>query len=148
MQHVLPLLIEQAQAARDQQSVRLKQAQQAVQQAQATLQRLLEFRAECLSRSPAATLGRGDGGQLADYQRFVSRLDEAIAMQRREAQAREGVVGQQQQLLVQCQQRMLAFETLSRRQAQQRDRREQRRGQREADEFAARAVARQENPQP
>jgi flagellar FliJ protein len=148
MQQVLPLLIGQARAARDQQAARLQQAQLAVQQARATLERLQAFRLECLARSPAATLGRADGAALADYQRFVTRLDDAITSQQGEVALRESVATQQQQVLQQAQQRLLAFDTLARRHAQQRATRELRRDQRQADEFAARATARAQDRQP
>ncbi len=147
MRAVLPLLIERAQAARDAQSARLRQAQQAQAQAGATLQRLQAFRQECLARSPAA-LGRGDGPGMADYQQFVSRLDEAIGLQTQDVEARRLQAEHQQRLLADCQQRLLAFETLDRRQAQQRHAREQRRDQHAADEFAARAATRTEDPLP
>ncbi|RYY63517.1 MAG: hypothetical protein EOO24_57515, partial [Comamonadaceae bacterium] len=124
MEHVLPLLVEQALAARDQQAAVLRQAQGALQQARATLERLQAFRLECLSRSPAATLGRADGAALADYQRFVTRLDDAIASQGQEASRRQGAVAHQQQLLQQAQQRLLAFQTLGGRYARQRASRE------------------------
>jgi flagellar FliJ protein len=148
MQQVLPLLIEQARAARDQQAARLRQAQGGVQQARATLERLQAFRLECLACSPAATLGRADGAGLADSQRFVTRLDDAIASQQDEVARHQSAAAQQQQVLQQAQQRLLAFDTLSRRYAQQRATRELRRDQRQADEFAARASARTQDSQP
>ena len=148
MLHVLPHLIEQATQDRDREAARLQQAQRAVQQASATLERLRVFRLECLARSPAASHGRGDGATLADYQRFVSRLDEAIAMQGQEVAQRDQLAAQQQQRLVAAQQRLLAFDALQRRQLQQRHLRDQRREQRAADEFAARALARAEDRLP
>jgi flagellar FliJ protein len=148
MLHVLPQLIEQATQGRDREAARLQQAQRTVQQARSTLERLQAFRLECLARSPAASHGRGDGATLADYQRFVSRLDEAIVMQGHELAQREQQAAQQQQRLVAAQQRLLAFDTLKRRQLQQRHAREQRREQRAADEFAARAFVRAEDRQP
>ena len=142
MQHALPLLIDTAMAARDQQSAALGQAQQAVQQARATLQRLREFRAECLARSAAGTLGKATSQSLQDYQQFVARLDEAISMQLQLVSERESLATAQQVKLMRCQQRLLAFETLSKRDKQQQLMREQRRDQHTCDEFAARASAR------
>lgn len=142
MDQALPLLIDRATESRDRQSARLAQALKSVQQAQATLERLRAFRLECLSRSPAAQLGRGDGQTLAAYQTFIARLDEAIAMQQREATLRQSQADQQQALLGQCQQKLLAFETLSKRAAQRRELKAARKSQRESDEFAARAFAR------
>ena len=149
MKHALPLLIERAQAARDQQAARTRQARQSATQAQATLQRLQAFRGECLARSPAAVGGSADGASLAGYQQFVTRLDEAIGMQGQEAGLRERMADEQQRQLLQHQQRLLAFQTLARRQAQQQAHREQRLDQRTSDEFAARAAAaHQQDPQP
>lgn len=142
MKHALPLLIETAEAARDQQSARLAQARQAVAQAVATLERLRDFRAECLARSAAGTLGGTDGTALQDYQRFVARLDEAIGQQQQQVRQRELQVEHQQIQLQRCQQRLLAFETLRKREANAAAARTLRREQREADEFAARSYAR------
>lgn len=142
MKHALPLLLQSAATARDQQSAALAQARQAQAQAQSTLERLSEFRADCLARSAAGTLRGSDGGAMRDYQRFVDRLDEAITMQQHELARRAERVAGEQQRLQRCQQRLLAFETLQRREAQAAAAREQRREQRESDEFAARAIAR------
>ena len=146
MDQVLPLLIESAEAARDRQAGALRQAQQAVQQAQDTLARLRQFRADCLARSAGGSLGRADAQSLGDYQRFVARLDQAIVMQQHEAQLRESRVVAAQQQLMQCQQKLLAFQTLTQRRARQREAVATRREQREADEFAARAFQRQSSP--
>ena len=53
MEAVLPQLIERAQAARDRLAFEARQTAQALQQSQATLERLRQFRAEYLARSPA-----------------------------------------------------------------------------------------------
>ena len=142
MEHVMPRLLEQATTARDEQSRAVHRARAHAQQAVDTLARLDAFRAECLARTPAATLGRADGAQLADTQRFLSRLDDAIRLQRQESVLRDAAAVRQQQLLVQAQQRLLALQALAQRQADERRRREARRGQAEADEFAARASGR------
>lgn len=142
MEHVLPHLIETARVARDRQAVGLRQAQQGVQQALATLERLTQFRADSLARSAAGTLGVTHTQALQQQQRFVSRLDEAVAQQREELALRQAHAETQQQELVKCQQRMLAFETLAKRRANERERKAQRLQQRQSDEFAARAAAR------
>ena len=146
MKHVLPLLIERAQAQRDRQAAAARQARQSAAQAESTLQRLGEFRGECLSRSAAAQLGRADGASLAGYQVFVGRLDAAIGLQAREATLRAGHADDQQQRLLQQQRRVLAFEALARRDTLERSRREQRRDQRTTDDFAARAAAPDQDP--
>ena len=142
MEHVLPTLIESARTARDRQAAQLRQAQGAVQQARTTLERLGQFRAECLARSAAGTLGHTDGPALGRYQRFIARLDEASALQQRELQLRTERAEREQQALVHCQQRLLAFQALAQRRLREREHRENRRLQREADEFAARAFHR------
>ena len=142
MEHVLPILIESARNVRDRQAASLRQAELGVRQALATLQRLLQFRCECMARSPGATHARSDGPALADYQQFVSRLDEAIAVQQQEAQRREAGRAAQQLLLTRAQQRVAAFEALALRRLQERQLREQRRLERETDEFAARMARR------
>lgn len=142
MDHVLPYLIESARTARDRQAASLRQAELSVRQALATLQRLRQFRTECLARSPASMHARSDGQALAAYQQFVGRLDEAIVLQRQEADRREARRVAQQEQLTRAHQRVAAFETLARRRLQERERREQRRMEREADEFAARAARR------
>ncbi len=141
MKHALPILIETAQAARDRQTALLGQAQLAAGQAQATQQRLHQFRTDYLARAPAANLARSDGQSLAQYQLFFGRLDAAIALQQQEIELRLAEVAAKQALLVRCNQRLLAFETLARRRASERDLLEQRRQQSESDEFAARVAA-------
>ncbi len=142
MKDVLPILIETARATRDRQAANLAQAQLALAQAHATLERLRQFRSEYLARSPAARLGRCDGQALSQYQQFFSRLDDAIAQQQRETELRQARLDAQQAQLVRCHQRLLAFETLASRRACEREKREMRRLQGEADEFAARVAGR------
>jgi len=142
MKHALPLLLQSAASARDRQAAVLAQARQAVAQAQATLDRLEGFRAECLARSAAGTLRTTGAEALREYQRFVERLDEAVAMQRNELDARAQRAAAEHDRLLRCQQRLLAFEALREREARAAAARAQRREQRESDEFAARAIAR------
>ena len=142
MDHVLPLLIERAAALRDRQAAATQQARLAADQAGTTLGRLESFRVDVLSQSAAGTMARTSGDSLAGYQKFVTRLDDAIGMQAQETAVRESRVGEQQALLLDAQRRLLAFETLQRRRAAQRDSRAQRKQQRESDEFAARAARR------
>lgn len=142
MKRVLPLLIEQAGAARDRQSLAVAQAGRAVQQAQATLDRLQDFRGECLARAPNARPGVADAGALDGYQQFVARLDHAIGVQGGEAALRGAQLDEQRTRLAACQQRLLAFEALLARQQRQSQARQARREQRDSDAFAARAAAR------
>jgi flagellar export protein FliJ len=142
LKDVLPLLIETAKAVRERQSANVAQAQLALAQAQSTLRRLQQFRAEYLARSPAARQGRSDGQALAQYTQFFGRLDDAIGQQQRETGLRQSQLEAQQAQLVRCHQRLQAFETLAHRLACERETRESRRLQGEADEFAARAASR------
>jgi len=140
MDHVLPLLIEGAEAGRDRLAARLREATGQAQQAGATLTRLSDFRAGCVARSPVTRGGPVDVQSLVDHHRFVGRLDEAIAMQTHEERRRQDMAALAQARLAEGQRKLLAFQTLAKRRAAARDLKDARRGQREADEFAARAV--------
>lgn len=142
MKHVLPLLIETAEAARDRQAGVVAQARQATGQAEGTLQRLTDFRADCLARSAGGTLATTSTDALQAYQRFVGRLDEATAMQQQEVRTREARQAEQQARLQQAQQRLLAFQALQKRDARSREAKALRGEQRAADEFAARSFSR------
>jgi len=145
MDHVLPLLIERATAARERQAATMRVAYRALEQAGATLGKLQDFRGECIARAPASTGQSTDAETLAAQQRFVTRLDDAIGQQSIEAQARAHRAAEQQSLLAQAQQRLLAFETLAKRRLEQKNAREHRRELRDGDEFAALAARRRKD---
>ena len=140
MQAVLPLLLERAEGERDGEGVSLRQAAQALQQALATLGQLERFREDYLRRSPVAAGQALDAQRLVDWQRFVSRLDQAIALQRQEITIRTHQEAQARQRLVQAQQRLMSLQALGQRWARQQQARMDRRLQAEADAFAARAT--------
>lgn len=140
MKLVLPLLIERAREARDQLAAAARAAALATQQAQATLEQLTNFRADYLGRSPTAGAGGFSADRLHDWQQFMTRLDEAVALQRQDCERRRQFEAMRQEQLAQGQRRLMAFEALALRQAQERDRRLARQDQRESDEFAARAT--------
>ena len=140
MDAVLPLLIERAQAARDRLAAEASQSAQALQQSQATLWRLRQFRTEYLARSPATRGSAVSPQALVDWQRFLARLDEAIGLQAQECEHRRQVDDARRLQLGEGQRRLMAFETLDRRRAAVRDMAQARRAQRDADEFAARAA--------
>ncbi len=140
MKQALPLLIERAREARDQLSAAGPAATLAVQQAQATLQQLTAFRADYLQRSPTATVGGFSADRLHDWQRFMTRLDEALALQQEDIERRRRLEALRLQQLSEGQRRLMAFEALAARQAAERDRRQARQAQRDSDEFAARAI--------
>lgn len=140
---VLPVLIDGAKAERDRAGTQVRQAAQALQQAQDTHERLAQFRTDYLSRSPAHRTGAFDPQALTDYQAFLARLDQAIGMQVHQKTFREEQLAGQQQMLVQAQRRVMAFEALARRAVNAREKKLQRRAQVEADEFATRSAARQ-----
>lgn len=141
MDKVLPLLTEGALTARDRQAAATRDAAAAVRQAEVTLERLTGFRAELLARAPGARAS-ADTQSLVDHQRFVARLDEAIAMQLQERGRRLERANTAQQQLIDRQKRLMAFETLSTRRARVRAVKETRRDQRDSDEHAARASRR------
>jgi flagellar protein FliJ len=140
MDKILPFLIERASGERDRQARVARDTASAAAQAADTLTRLQDFRIECLGRSPAMA-GHGATAQsLNDFQNFLTRLDEAIAMQRMEAAQREQRRAAAQQQLIERQQRVLAFETLKTRRSTAREAIAARKAQRDSDEFAARAA--------
>lgn len=142
MKNILPLLIERAEQLRDRHVAEAQETVATLRTAQSVLQRLDEFRVEFLARSPAATGAHADGQALQDYQRFVGRLDEAIAQQRLECDRRQQRNDAAQRLLLDSQRRVVALQSWKRREAHAEANRESRKLQREADEFAARAAVR------
>lgn len=148
MDKVLPILTERATTARDQQAVRMREAAGLLQQAGATLDRLQEFRTDCIARSPTARGGSPDGQSMADYQRFLGRLDEAITLQQQECVRRQERSAAVQQALIENQKRLMAFETLARRRGALRLLKDSRVAQRMSDEFAARAASLQAQEKP
>jgi flagellar FliJ protein len=142
MDTLLPLLIDRATELRDQQARLSREAAAAAAATQTTLGRLEHFRQDSLARLPAATGQATDAQALVDGQRFMSRLDDAIALQRLECERREQRSAAGQQQLVASQRRLLAFEALVQRRAAAAQAREQRRAQQASDEFAARAAQR------
>ena len=147
MKEALPLLIERAREARDQLAAAARAATLAVQQGDATLQQLSTFRADYLRRSPTATAGSFSADRLQDWQRFMTRLDEAVEMQREDCERRRQVESLRQQQLSDGQRRLMAFEALAARQAAERERRQARQAQRDSDEFAARAFRMTSSPE-
>ncbi len=144
MKAVLPLLIERAREARDQLAVQSRQAAQAAQQAHATREQLERFRADYLGRAPGRAGQPATADQLQDFQRFVTRLDQAISLQAQEIAIREQQAAQAQLRLADGQRRLTAFQALDTRQQAALAQRQYRAAQRESDEFAARAT----RPQP
>ena len=140
MKEALPLLIERAREARDRLAAAARAAALDVQQADATLQHLATFRADYLRRSPTASVGGFSADRLHDWQRFMTRLDEALDLQRAECERRAQALAMRQQQLADGQRRLMAFEALAARQAAERQRRQARQAQRDSDEFAARAT--------
>ncbi|WP_298927190.1 flagellar export protein FliJ [uncultured Ramlibacter sp.] len=142
MDKVLPLLTDTALKARDKQTLMVRDAAVAVQQADATLRNLQQFRTELLARAPGSRGSPADAQSLLDHQAFVVRLDEAIAMQTLERLRRQERCDAEQQRLIEQQQRLMAFQTLARRRAASHQLKESRRAQSDSDEFAARASRR------
>lgn len=147
MDKILPFLIERAGGERDRQMRVARDAAHAAAQAAGTLARLEEFRVECLARAPGMTGHAATAQSLADFQNFVARLDQAISMQKMEAAQREMRREAAQRQLIERQQRVLAFETLSTRRGAAREAIAARKSQRESDEFAARAARAQAQEQ-
>lgn len=142
MNNVLPLLIDRAQVLRDRHVREARDTLTTLQTAQQVLQRLDDFRVEFLARSPAASGASADTHALQDYQRFVGRLDEAIAQQRQECARRQQRNDAAQRQLLDSQRRVVALQAWSRRELAAQVTRDNRRTQRESDEFATRAASR------
>ncbi len=140
MKNVLPLLIDRAQVLRDKHVGEARETLTTLQTAQQVLQRLDDFRAEFIARSPAASGASADTQSLQDYQRFVGRLDEAMAQQRQECARRQKRNDAAQRQLLDSQRRVVALQSWQRREAAALAARDNRRTQRESDEFAARAA--------
>ncbi|MBL0421454.1 flagellar export protein FliJ [Ramlibacter sp. AW1] len=142
MQASLAVIIERSREARDQRVSQAHAAGMAVQQAQAVLQQLQGYRLDYLRRSPSAPGLRVRVEQLVEFQRFVAKLDEAIGLQGQELALRRQRELESQRLLAEAQRRLLAFEALLARHADERARLARRREQRDTDEFAAQAARR------
>ncbi|MGE4243976.1 flagellar export protein FliJ [Ramlibacter sp.] len=142
LDRTLPLLIERAVAARDREAQALAQTQRREAAAAERGEQLCNYRVQYLARSPAATGASVSGDALASRQRFIAKLDEALAIQKDDLSMRARETAAQHARLLQCQQALLALQTLQRRREAQRDLRLARGAQREADEFAARALQR------
>ena len=142
MKNVLPLLIDRAQVLRDKHVAQARDTLATLQTAQQVLQRLDDFRGEFIARSPASTGATADTQALLDYQRFVGRLDEAIAQQRQECTRRLQRNDAAQRQLLDSQRRVVALQSWQRREAAAQVAKDNRRSQREADEFATRAAGR------
>ncbi len=143
----LPLLIDRARTLRDQLAAAAAQATQALQQSEQTLDQLGRFREETLARCPTARVGGFSADRLHDWQRFMTRLDEALSLQRAECERRRQSLALRQQHLAEGQRRLMAFEALETRQAMERQRKQARQAQRDSDEFAARALRLQPTPE-
>lgn len=140
MKNVLPLLIDRAQVLRDKHVAQARETLTTLQTAQQVLQRLDDFRAEFIARSPASSGATADTQALLDYQQFVGRLDEAIAQQRQECARRQQRNDAAQRQLLDSQRRVVALQSWQRREAAALVAKDNRRTQREADEFATRAA--------
>lgn len=137
MNQVLELLVERAEGARDQATRQAQEARKAAQMVEGTLDRLQLYRSECLARSPTMRTTGADAQSLRDYQQFVSRLDEAIQVQKNECVFRQSLVEGAQRHLLQAQQRLMALQTLVKRRVSVATAKDARRAQAASDEFAA-----------
>ncbi len=136
----LAFLLAQAREARDAQSQALRAAAQGWQQAQATLSQLQAFREQFLTRSPNLRTRCDGAGVMRDWQGFAQGLANAMTQQAAQAEGHRQRHAQQQQRLAEAQARVLALEALEARRAAAQARVQERRLQRECDEFAARAA--------
>lgn len=136
----LPLsLLQGARDARDACALEVRQAAQALAQADATLGQLRDFQGHLLGRCPTRSLAPLSASALPDWQAFYAGLHRALAQQSGEAQGRGAQHAQAQARLAKAQTRLMALEALEARHSAVQALQVQRRAQRECDEFAARA---------
>ncbi len=138
--HPLPFLLAQARELRDTRSRTVREAAQAWQQAQATLDQLQAFRSQFIARSPNLHTGCQGTGGMGDWHRFAQGLAQAMTQQEAQAEGHRQRHAQCQDRLSEAQARVLALEALEARRAAAQARVQERRLQRECDEFAARAA--------
>lgn len=138
----LRMLIEMARERRDAASGRKAEAQRDADAAAATLRTLDDYRGQALANGPVRDGAALEVAQLRTLDAFGCRLDAAIASQRGACEQRDAVVADRAQHLGDAQRRLQALELLESRRRAERLAAEERRSQRDNDEFAARAARR------
>lgn len=142
MSDTLQLLVEQSERERDTRLGRLRQAEQALQLAEAQATQLADYREDYRRRAPALN-GRGAHIELVRcHHGFMQRLDQAIEQQRATLHHHRQNASAQREALLECEMRLAALRRLQQQRAGQAAHRAARQDQRQGDEVALRLAMR------
>src|SRR6185437_9474148 len=132
-------LIELASAETDEAAKRLGNAIRATDRAEKKLELLQKYRDEYSSRFEAKMAQGVSPMGYRNFQAFIAKLDEAIAGQQQVVQDAEQGVTRERGAWQQSERKRMSYDTLATRQQQQEAKLENRRDQKQNDEFATRA---------
>jgi flagellar FliJ protein len=135
----LDTLIELATAETDEAAKRLGNAIRATSRAEKKLELLQKYRDEYSSRFQAKMAQGVSPMGYRNFQAFISKLDEAIAGQQQALQDAEQGVVRERGSWQESERKRMSYDTLATRQLQQEVKLENRRDQKQNDEYAARA---------
>jgi len=135
----LDTLIELASAETDEAAKRLGNAIRATDRAEKKLELLQKYRDEYSSRFEAKMAQGVSPMGYRNFQAFIAKLDEAIAGQQQVVQDAEQGVTRERGAWQQSERKRMSYDTLATRQQQQEAKLENRRDQKQNDEFATRA---------
>jgi flagellar FliJ protein len=135
----LDTLIELATAQTDEAAKRLGNAIRATDRAEKKLELLQKYRDEYCTRFEAKMAQGLSPMGYRNFQAFIGKLDEAIAGQQQVVQDAEQGVMRERGVWQDSERKRMSYDTLATRQLQQELKMENRRDQKQNDEFAARA---------
>jgi flagellar FliJ protein len=135
----LDTLIELAAAETDEAAKRLGNAIRATDRAEKKLELLQKYRDEYSSRFQARMAQGVSPMGYRNFQAFIGKLDEAIAGQQQVVQDAEQGVARERGAWQESERKRMSYDTLATRQQQQELKLENRRDQKQNDEFATRA---------
>lgn len=135
----LDTLIELATAQTDEAAKRLGNAIRATDRAEKKLELLQKYRDEYSTRFEAKMAQGLSPMGYRNFQAFIGKLDEAIAGQQQVVQDAEQGVVRERSVWQDSERKRMSYDTLATRQLQQELKLENRRDQKQNDEFAARA---------
>jgi len=135
-QQQIRFLVERAQKESDAKVQQLAQARNSLASAEAKLGLLSRYR-EDYQTQLGVTVSQGtNGDQLRNFQRFIGNIAQAIDQQTREVERRRVVVQRTESAWRETQRRLQSYRTLAERAASQTRLKEERKQQKENDEFA------------
>ncbi len=142
----IALLIGRAQEAYDEATRVLGLATSARDQQEQKLQMLQGYRVEYQNRLTQSASGGMAIGELLNFRRFLTQLDQAVEQQGQACQQSQRALGLAQQRWQECRRQLKSFEILARRRSVAADRVAAKREQRESDGYAARIAAARKSP--